>query len=91
MTNPSRLPIDAVALVSNVHRFDRKANCSSGEGGYATLRKIERPEGHIACHLRLIAVQLYKASKVIAPNVSPPDVRASLDILTDNIEALLGT
>ncbi|KAL8824904.1 MAG: hypothetical protein Q9191_004743 [Dirinaria sp. TL-2023a] len=36
-------------------------------GAYATLGKIKHPEGYIACHLRLIAVHLYKASKVIAP------------------------
>lgn len=80
-----------MALVSNARCFGRKANCFSGEGAYATLRKIEHPEGNIACHLRLIAVQLYKASKVIAPKVSPPDFQASSGLLTGNTEALLGT
>ena len=66
------------------------ADCGDCSGALEVLEKIQHPEGKIAGQLRLIAVQLYKASKVIAPNVGLPLVRYT-NILTKCIEALLGT
>jgi len=65
-----------VALFDGVHcgqsmLIGHDADCGGCSGALEVLEKIQHPEGKIACQLRLIAVQLYKASKVIAPNVGP--------------------
>lgn len=72
--------------MSNFHN----ANCAGHLGALELLEKIQHPEGKIAGQLRLIAVQLYKASKVIAPNVGFYAC-GLYEVLIKCIEALLGT